>query len=457
MESNIVKARSSIIFILALLVAFSAIWFIEKSNVTRLSDTRIAVLHTPPELIANVSQKVELLQPVQLEMSADIVALQTPRPLTKQEKQWARIAWKYFKNNTDSRTGLVNSVDKYPAATIWDTASYLLALVSMRKIELLTQKEFDLHVSKALHSLGRIPLFDNALPNKSYNTATLAMVDYQNRPTKAGIGWSAIDLGRLLVPLNVIAWNYPQHMRAVSKVIARWDTTRLTRNGELFGAKMNEDKLQLVQEGRLGYEQYAAKTFNLMGLDVSNAADYRRNLRQTQIYGIQVPYDQRDVRTLHAQNYVLSEPYVLDGLEFGWDHFSREFAWRIYRVQEERFHRTGVLTAVSEDHVDHPPYFVYNTVFTNGKPWNTLTENGEDAAALRSLSVKAAFGWYALYRSEYTVKLIQTVASLYNPSKGWYAGIYEEGAMPNKSINANTNAVVLESLAYIAHGKILSY
>ena len=179
--------------------------------------------------------------------------------------------------------------------------------------------------------------------------------------------------------------------------------------------------------------------------------------RSTKIYDIFVPYDQRDTKNLGAHNYVLSEPYILDGLEFGWDYISREFSWRVYRVQEERFRKTGILTAVTEDHIDQPPYFVYNTVFTNGKSWNTLTEKGEDASALRTLSIKAAFGWHALYRSKYTNKLIQEISSLYHPSNGWYSGIYEESNIPNKSINANTNAVILESLAYIAHGKLLSY
>ena len=458
MESNLVKARSSLVFILALLTAFTAVWLIEKNNSAALN----AVL-TPLEPTVTSSfppraaQETQALQPVKLEISADMAPSPAPRALTEQEAQWARIAWRYFKNNTDGKTGLVNSVDGYPAATMWDTASSLLALVSARQLELITQKEFDASQGKMLASLGRMPLFDQALPNKSYNTTTLAMVDYQNQPSQAGIGWSAIDLGRLLVPLNIIVWNHPQHAQAVRKLIARWDTARLTRNGQLFGSHIEQGKVALVQEGRLGYEQYAAKTFGLMGLDAAQAFDYRSHLQQVEIYGIQVPYDRRDAASLGAHNYVLSEPYVLDGLEFGWDRFSRELAWRIYRVQEERFRRTGVLTAVSEDHVDRPPYFVYNTVFTNGKPWNTLTEKGDDASALRSLSVKAAFGWHALYRSEYTGQLITAVAPLHNPAKGWYAGLFEEGNKPNTSVNANTNAVVLESLAYIAHGKLLSY
>lgn len=455
MESNIVKARSSIVFILALLTAFSAVWWIEKQAAKGPSNAKVPALQQAA--VSDVPQKVHLSLPAPLGKSADIAPLQTPRTLTAQEVQWARTAWQYFKNNTDAKTGLVNSVDSYPAATMWDTASYLLAILSARRLEVITQKEFDLRLGKLLASLGRMPLVENALPNKSYNTATLAMVDYENNPTKAGIGWSPIDLGRLLVPLNAIVWNYPQHTQAVRKVIARWDTTRLTRNGQLFGAHLQDGKLQLLQEGRLGYEQYAAKTFALMGVDVNQAFDYRGHLKQTEIYGIAVPYDQRDAANFGGHNYVLSEPYVLDGLELGWDDISREFAWRIYRAQEERFRKTGVLTAVSEDHVDRAPYFVYNTVFANGKAWNTLTDKGEDASALRSLSVKAAFGWYALYRSDYTSQLINAAANLYNPAKGWYAGLYEEGGVPNKSVNVNTNAVVLESLAYIAHGKIISY
>lgn len=458
MESNLVKARSSLVFIIALLTAFTAVWLIEKKSSAALNavPTPLQVAATP-SFQPHAAQEMHVLQLVKLEISADMAPPPAPRALTEQELQWARIAWRYFKNNTDGKTGLVNSVEGFPAATMWDTASSLLALVSARKLELMTQKEFDARQGKVLASLGRMPLFDQTLPNKSYNTATLAMVDYENHPSQTGIGWSAIDMGRLLVPLNIIAWNHPQHAQAVRKLIARWDTARLTRNGQLFGSLIEQGKVALVQEGRLGYEQYAAKTFGLLGLDAAQAADYSSYLQQVEVYGIQVPYDRRDAASLGAHNYVLSEPYILDGLEFGWDRFSRELAWRIYRAQEERFRHTGVLTAVSEDHVDRPPYFVYNTVFTNGKTWNTLTEKGEDVSALRSLSVKAAFGWHALYRSEYTTQLITAVAPLHDPAKGWYAGLYEEGNKPNTSINANTNAVVLESLAYIAHGKLLSY
>ena len=101
-----------------------------------------------------------------------------------------------------------------------------------------------------------------------------------------------------------------------------------------------------------------------MGMDVYRALRYMDFLEFIDVYGIKVPYDLRDPETYGAHNYVLSEPYILDGIEFGWDEASHEFAIRIYRAQEERYKHEGTLTAVSEDHLDQPPYFVYNTVYS---------------------------------------------------------------------------------------------
>jgi hypothetical protein len=449
MESNLVKARSSIVWLLAIACAFGAVWWIERQTGQEL----IAKQAPTAPSGAKASAAADPLQP-----STGIPAEPAPRALTEQEKQWARIAWTYFENNTDPETGLVHSVEGFPSATLWDTSSYLLALIAARDLDLIEKRSFDIRMAKALVSLERMPLQDGKLPNKTYDTASLAMTDYANKPAPAGIGWSAIDIGRLLVPLNVIAWHHTVHTEAARRVIARWDTSQLARDGELFGlqAAAGAEK-RSTQEGRLGYEQYAARTFALMGLDVDVAGDWRKHLRLVDVEGVQVCADDRDPQQFGAQNFVVSEPYVLAGLEFGWTRAARECAWRAYRAQEARFRKTGVLTAVSEDHVDQAPFFVYNSLWTAGKPWATVTEKGEDATALRSLSTKAAFGWHALLRTEYTGQLVAKVSPLNDPAKGFYAGLYEEGARPNKALTANTNAVVLESLAYIARGRSLNY
>ncbi|HEX7892166.1 MAG TPA: DUF3131 domain-containing protein [Ramlibacter sp.] len=442
MESNLVKARATIVWILAILVAFGAVWWIEKQS--------------GKELIARRNAASAGAASPQLPDSTGIAATPAPRALNEQEKAWAAVAWRYFEENTNPETGLAPSVAGFQGTTMWDTASYLLAVLSAHDLGLIEKRGFDLRIAKALVALETMPLYGGQLPNKSYDVGSLDMTDYANQAAPQGVGWSAIDIGRLLVPLNTIVWQHSVHTPAVRRVLARWNTEQLARGGELFGMQHAAGaQPRATQEGRLGYEQYAARTFELMGLDVEGAADWRRHLRLVDVGGVQVCADARDPKRFGAQNYVVSEPYALSGLEFGWTRSARECAWRVYRAQEQRFRSTGVLTAVSEDHVDQAPYFVYNSVWSAGRAWATVNDKGEDAAPLRTLSTKAAFAWHALFRTDYTAQLVAKAATLQEPGRGFQAGLYEEGGKPNRALTANTNAVILESLAYIARGPAL--
>ena len=117
--------------------------------------------------------------------------------LTEQEKQWARIAWRYFENNYQPQTGLVNAVDNYPSCSMWNIADYLAALIAAHQLGLIKRCEFDRRLSKLLAFLNTMDLFFGKLPNLLYHTQTGAMVNYQNQPEE--IGWSAVDIGRLLI------------------------------------------------------------------------------------------------------------------------------------------------------------------------------------------------------------------------------------------------------------------
>ncbi len=384
------------------------------------------------------------------------IPLRESRILTDQEYVWAKTAWHYFENNYQDNTGLVNSVDGYPSTTIWDTASYLMALIAAEKLNVISQAEFTLRMEKVLHTLASIPLVEGKLPNKAYNTQTLEMVDYTNQPVKNGIGWSAIDIGRILVPFNILIWQYPDFNKEVNNVLQYWQVGEMIDNGYLYGSRptRNGSGFELVQEGRIGYEEYSSKALSLMGRDVFNAMKYIDYLELITIDGVEIPTDRRDPAKYHAHNYVVSESYILDSLEFGADSISKIFAYRVYLSQANRYKRSGQLTAVSESNIDVAPYFVYNTVFSDGKKWNTITDKGEDASDFKTISTKAAFGWYALYDTPYTSLLMQDVSVLYS-EKGWYSGRYERDGRVNKAITANTNGIILESLAYIQSGVLL--
>ncbi|WEM43542.1 DUF3131 domain-containing protein [Photobacterium sp. DA100] len=429
-----VNARHHIVFLLGLFTALVIAFNIETRDYGRI--------------LGNMT----------FEATEEIPARQS-RVLTEEEFEWANTAWAYFENNYQENTGLVNSVDGYPSTTMWDTASYLMGLLAAEKLNIISQSTFELRMEKALQTLARLPLIDGKLPNKAYNTQSIEMVDYQNNPVENGIGWSAIDIGRILVPLNILVWQYPRFNAQVNAVLNHWDVGAMIKDGYLYGSRPLQNggaEMELVQEGRIGYEEYASKAMSLMGRDVFNAMKYIDYLEMQNIDGVDIPTDLRDPAKFHAHNYVVSESYILDGLEFGADSVSKIFAHRVYKAQENRFERTGVLTAVSEDNVDEAPYFVYNTVFSDGKAWNAITDQGEDASHLKTLSTKAAFGWYALYDTPYTKLLIEDARDLFSKEKGWYSGRYEDDGRVNKAITANTNGIVLESLAYIENGALLS-
>jgi hypothetical protein len=266
---------------------------------------------------------------------------------------------------------LANSVGNYPSTTLWDTASYIAAMVSAYELCIIEKSEFDRRITQLLTTVKGLDLFRKELPNKVYHTKTGAKVDYTNKPGE--IGFSALDIGRFLVWLRICKNRYPYLANTIDSVLLKWDFSNVVDDeGLMFGAYVDKetDETVYAQEGRLGYEEYAAKGFALWGFQ-PRLAHRAEPFLTASIFGIQVPYDGRDPRIFHSQNYVVTESYLQDGLELGfdmpyddsspeWVHtdgWRAEFADRIYQVQENRWRQTGFMTARSEHNVKGPPIF----------------------------------------------------------------------------------------------------
>ncbi|WP_239057783.1 DUF3131 domain-containing protein [Pseudodesulfovibrio sp. JC047] len=350
---------------------------------------------------------------------------------------------------------MVDSVKGFNFTTLWDTASYMLATIAAYRLDIIAEEEFSNRMDNALNALIQMPLYNDELPNKSYDTKTLSMTDYQNRPTEEGIGWSAIDIGRLCVPLNVLLYEYPEFTPQVRAVVSRWTFDRMFRNGIMYGTSRTNDVEQVNQEGRLGYEEYVSKSFALLGFDISEAYNYRDFTGFVDVEDVEVPVDLRLPSQFGAHTYTLSEPYILDGVEFGWDYYSREFSYRVYLAQKNRYENTGIVTAVTETALDDDPYFVYNTVFGDGIPWASLTSDGLTSESWRTLSTKAALGWAILYDTDYSAPLLEKVRSMQNETDGFYAGIYEQENRTNTALTCNTNGVILEIFHFKVFGPYL--
>ncbi len=375
--------------------------------------------------------------------------------LTLQEKEVARQAWKYFERNWNEKTGLVNSVDGFGSVTLWDQSAAIAALVSAKELKIIPEKEFKQKMSQMLTTLAKLPLYNNELPNKVYNSKTLLPVNYGQLDKKEEIGWSAIDLGRMAIWLKIIGHRYPEYKKQTESIWKSWQIKRLVKDGNMYGTSVVDSKEQYNQEGRLGYENYAAFGLKLWGLDVKKALDYQNKSAFVNLYGQGIPYDIRDATKYGANNYVLSEPYFLDGMETGFQALPKAYADRILAAQEARYQATNQLTAITEDNLDREPYFVYNTLFVNGKPWGTITDKNENYNHLRFLSTKAAIGWHVLYRTNYTQKLFDFVHKNLQAKHGIYNGYYETLQETNKALTANNNGIVLESLLYKKVGQPL--
>lgn len=390
-------------------------------------------------------------------------------PLTTSEMNMARIAWRYFENNYQENTGLVNAVQDYPSVTLWDTASYMSGMLAALEFGIIGRGTFDRRFSKLLGTLNTLPLFRDEVPNKVYNTQTAELVDYQNQPGE--VGFSALDLGRLLIWLRIYKERFPAYAAAIDRSVLRWRfCNMIDQRGMMFGAFVDpaSNETRYVQEGRLGYEEYAAKGFELWGFDTTLAA-MAEPFELVPMHGVDIPYDRRDPRLLDAHNYVVTESYVLDGIEFNWDlaldndspddvhthGWMADFAQRIYRVQENRYRETGIITARTEHQLDEAPFFVYDTIYSNGRRWNTLTDQGEYAPRFAAVAAKGALGLWVLWDTPYTDLLFNHIANLNRPDRGYYEGSYEDGRGPVATFTANNNGIMLATLLYKTSGKLV--
>lgn len=379
--------------------------------------------------------------------------------LTPQEQEWAKAAWTYFDRNYRPETGLVDSVERYPSASMWNAGDALAALVAARELGIIDARTFDERLSRLLDFLNTMPLFEGRLPNRAYDTQSGAMVNYDNQP--GAIGWSAVDLGRLLIWLEIVKARYPEYSEYVDKAVLRWSFCDVVdRCGTLWGGVPSGDGVAVFQEGRLGYEQYAARGYQAWGFETRDASD-PQPIEEVRIYDVLVPYDARDPLVTGVQAAVVTAPYVLDGLEFGWrdsdgrdDAGASQRAEIVYVVQERRWQRDRVLTARTDHLLSKPPYFVWDAIYVGGVPWHTVTDTGQAAPDAALVSTRAAFGLWALWRTPYTDELMAAVEQLYDPERGWLEGRHERTGGHEPTLAASTNALVLEALFYKVDGRL---
>lgn len=364
----------------------------------------------------------------------------------------ARVAWQFVDRNYQPTTGLVKAHDTYQFVTLWDVASSLAALYSARELNFLSAAEYRQRMSKALNTLEQATLFDGVAFNKVYDAVSGAAVDRKTNRTSRGYGWSALDMGRLLVWLKIVAVNHTDFAPQIERIVQRLRFDQMIADGYLQGRDLepNTNQVRRYQEGRLGYEQYAAAGFGLWGHPAGKAADFRANAVPIRVLGVPLYGDKRGGERL------TSEPFIMMGLELGWDTPEwRELAWRTLAAQQARYEKTGQVTIVSEDAVPVAPhYFYYYSVYQGGKEFPVGFHGANDLDEPRWISTKAALAWHALLPGPYTWRAVEAVEPARTGSK-FSAGVFEKTGKPTGGGNINTAAVILEAAVYYLHGRPL--
>jgi hypothetical protein len=363
----------------------------------------------------------------------------------------ARVAWDFFlarERAGGSGNGLMPATEGYDRVSIWDVGSTLAAYHSAHELGLLDERAFMERTGRLLETLASVPLYDDAVLNKAYVAAdgTPAGADGAegNQPT----GWSALDLGRLLVWLHVVRTHHPGLAAQAERVVERMDLARTVQGGVLGEGPDFAGRTQTYQEGKLGYEQYAARGFELWGHPAEQALDLHANAEPFDVDGTPLLRDRRGGERL------TSDPFVLLGLELGWTAAERRLALGILDAQRRRWEATDQITIVGEDALDRPPhYFYYYGVQQDGRPFSVGAHGADDDPdAPRWVSAKSAWGWYALVPTAYTRLAVDAVAPAALPGRGWRSGVYEGTGEPAGIPNLNAAAVILEAALYARRG-----
>lgn len=332
----LLPARSYLTILLGFLIGFAIVVWVEKQMPTRVESSGGIAL------------------------SKDFPPLPTTRALTYDEAIWARVAWQYYVNNTQPN-GLANASDGEPWLSLWSVGSYLFATAAAEQLNIISADEFDERVSTAVFTLGQLPLNDKGLPAAYYHADTLKIL---GKPDA-----SAIGLSRLLTALQTLLWRYPQHAAAIRDLLSVWRTAALIENNTQSQAAVPLHHWTLAddeQRDTFGYRLYASHTLRLIdsaaGLAVTNPPEGQKMI---DLDGVMVPDE--GLRTPWGkQTSLISLPYLLTGLELGFDAQSAEIAWRIMQIQQRRHGLRAPKPPVSTDYAEPAPGEVMEAIQASG-------------------------------------------------------------------------------------------
>jgi len=366
----------------------------------------------------------------------------------------ARTAWQFFEQPGRHLPGLApaniwpegpNQFGSYRIVTMWDVGSILLATISAHSLSIINDAELSKRIA-GLDSFLRKAIYryrGAQLPNFRSSIDTTKSIE---------AGYDATDTARLFIALHVADRRKIPGLNA-REIIASWDLDRTVRDGEICSIKQGK----LSPAEFYVYRYYVSRAYDLW------------KVKHKPVTAAQSPTASEASRKAFIEELknigpISSEPSLSEVVELGPSPHSEVILDILDKAQELRYEETSRLTCVSESPVDQEPWFTYQgyDLARNGEaawtvyPWKTEKrwDTPEFAKKFRMVSSKAAFLWFAAYPSAYTEKLWQHVREHARaPKFGFYPGVYEASGKPSRNIDVNTNATILEAVAYAINGR----
>ncbi|MFQ5711347.1 MAG: DUF3131 domain-containing protein [Candidatus Geothermarchaeales archaeon] len=362
--------------------------------------------------------------------------MRTPRNIETSEKNtwidWAETAWRYYQPGVgvNPDTLLHYATLTWHKFTDWDLASYILAIIDADKLGIIQDgPDAEDRIDRILDFLKARELTSDQLPYWAYY-AESGEPDRSSGPTNPS------DSGRLLIALSILKQHRPDLAPTIDHIVYE---------------KHNYTKLVTDPSSSWGsdfYRYYIAQGFKAFGFDtyeaVAKSLGEMDKLSRGPFISI---YDEEIPLT-----WVTSEPIIHGTLELDLNSLFREYAHRVYNAQEKRYYATGRPTAFSEGNYPHTYPYVYEWIVRGdtGETWTIMEP--DQMKRLNEASVvytKAAFGFHAIYATNYTKVLLDTLLGQHQlrTSNGFLEGITEEGEVVN-ILSDKTNSIIINAARY---------
>jgi len=382
--------------------------------------------------------------------SAESISEETEKALRSD----AAHAWQFFERKSASIPGLAapniwrddqGKYESYDIVTMWDTGSMIVATVAARSLGLIDEAAFDTRIRGILDFLNRA----------TYTYKGKALPNFRSRMDNAKsveAGYDATDTGRLFIALYVLD-KATDGKYQISDLFKKWDIASTVRDGlmnDIKGGKLSPARSNI-------YRYYVSRGYALWAID-------HNTVYTGETPGVSQSSTDAFLAELAGIGPIATEPSAVELVEIGPSPFATTILDVLEKRQMERFTQTNKLTSVSETPIDRAPWFTYQGL--------DLSRDGEDAwtvypyltekrwqtpsfaADHRVVNTKAAYLWLAVRPSDYSEKVWRYVREKAKAVEyGFHPGVYEASGKPPMNIDLNTNATVLESIAYIVNNR----